>query len=151
MGFSKPGCFFFASDHPGNTMPCHGNKALGLTPFVRLNYFSTDSIYFPFSGTLLGLNQAVAKDCLSSHCRAVAMHAGKKKKDEKMNPKKKKKKKKKNAQQTNCECACVCSHRTKKENTLSDKVQESGEGKHRAQSIKITILFVLCIHIGVLD
>ncbi|KAF9121045.1 hypothetical protein BGW39_010899 [Mortierella sp. 14UC] len=26
-------------------------------------------------GTLLGLNQAVAKDCLSSHCRAVAMHA----------------------------------------------------------------------------
>ncbi|KAH7056827.1 ribonuclease P/MRP protein subunit RPP1 [Linnemannia elongata] len=28
-------------------------------------------------GTLLGLNQAVAKDCLSSHCRAVAMHAGK--------------------------------------------------------------------------
>ncbi|KAG0092811.1 hypothetical protein BGZ92_008522 [Podila epicladia] len=27
-------------------------------------------------GTLLGLNQAVAKDCLSSHCRAVAVHAG---------------------------------------------------------------------------
>ncbi|KAG0368339.1 RNase P subunit p30-domain-containing protein [Gamsiella multidivaricata] len=26
-------------------------------------------------GTLLGLNQAVAKDCLSSHCRAVVMHA----------------------------------------------------------------------------
>ncbi|KAF9320042.1 hypothetical protein BG003_007404 [Podila horticola] len=26
-------------------------------------------------GTLLGLNQAVAKDCLSSHCRAVAVHA----------------------------------------------------------------------------
>ncbi|KAF9191022.1 hypothetical protein BGZ51_007855 [Haplosporangium sp. Z 767] len=26
-------------------------------------------------GTLLGLNQAVAKDCLSSHCRAVAIHA----------------------------------------------------------------------------
>ncbi|KAF8938926.1 Ribonuclease P protein subunit p30 [Dissophora ornata] len=26
-------------------------------------------------GTLLGLNQAVAKDCLSSHCRAVIMHA----------------------------------------------------------------------------
>ncbi|KAG0335577.1 hypothetical protein BG000_007404 [Podila horticola] len=26
-------------------------------------------------GTLLGLNQAVSKDCLSSHCRAVAVHA----------------------------------------------------------------------------
>ncbi|KAG0043761.1 hypothetical protein BGZ83_011059 [Gryganskiella cystojenkinii] len=26
-------------------------------------------------GTLLGLNQAVAKDCLTSHCRAVAIHA----------------------------------------------------------------------------
>lgn len=26
-------------------------------------------------GTLLGLNQAMAKDCLSSHCRAVVMHA----------------------------------------------------------------------------
>ncbi|KAG0266091.1 hypothetical protein BG011_003299 [Mortierella polycephala] len=26
-------------------------------------------------GTLLGLNQATAKDCLSSHCRAVAVHA----------------------------------------------------------------------------
>lgn len=26
-------------------------------------------------GTLLGLNQAVAKDCLSSHCRAVAVRA----------------------------------------------------------------------------
>lgn len=32
--------------------------------------------YVLFSGTLLGLNQAVAKDCLSSHCRAVAVHAG---------------------------------------------------------------------------
>ncbi|GJJ74653.1 ribonuclease P/MRP protein subunit RPP1 [Entomortierella parvispora] len=26
-------------------------------------------------GTLLGLNQAVAKDCISSHCRSVAIHA----------------------------------------------------------------------------
>lgn len=34
------------------------------------------SHYVLFSGTLLGLNQAVAKDCLSSHCRAVAVHAG---------------------------------------------------------------------------
>ncbi|KAG0331250.1 Ribonuclease P protein subunit p30 [Podila humilis] len=25
--------------------------------------------------TLLGLNQAIAKDCLSSHCRAVSVHA----------------------------------------------------------------------------
>lgn len=32
--------------------------------------------YVLFSGTLLGLNQAVAKDCLSSHCRAVAVRAG---------------------------------------------------------------------------
>ncbi|KAF9209911.1 hypothetical protein BGZ49_009837, partial [Haplosporangium sp. Z 27] len=26
-------------------------------------------------GTLMGLNQATAKDCLSSHCRGVIIHA----------------------------------------------------------------------------
>jgi hypothetical protein len=34
-------------------------------------------VFFYHRGTIMGMNQAIAKDCISTNCRAVVMHASK--------------------------------------------------------------------------